>query len=134
MANMSDYLEDKILRALFLNQTYASPTVYVALLTATPDDTSTGSSIAEPPVASGYVRQQAAAAKWAAPIDGTIKNSDDIKWEDVTWAAEITSVALCDEEQGGNVLFWGELATAKQIAIGDSVTFRPDALAIQIDD
>lgn len=134
MANMSDYLEEKILKALFKNEFYASPTPYIALLTAVPDDTSTGSTISEPSTEDGYARQLADSTKWGDPDDGTIKNSADIKWEDVEWTATIVAVAICDAVEDGNVLFWGELASTKQIAFGDSVTFRPDALSIEIDD
>lgn len=134
MANMSDYLEEKILKALFKNQPYPSPTPYIALLTTVPDDAATGGSIAEPSTEEGYARQLADSSKWGNPSDGIIKNNNDIKWEDVEWTATIVAVAICDALEGGNVLFWGELASTKQIAVGDSITFRPDALSIEIDD
>lgn len=130
---MSNYLEEQILRALFKNVLYPSPLVHIALLTEIPDDSDTGATIAEPSDADGYTRKEAPSAKWGDPIDGIIKNNDDIKWEDVEWTATIVAVALCDALNGGNVLFWGELASAKTISIGDSITFRPDALSIEID-
>jgi hypothetical protein len=136
MANMSDYLEGKILNHLFRGTSYSAPSsVYIALCTDTLDDTDDGASIAEP-TGTGYARQAVAsnATNWSAPnADGTIKNSEEIKWDSVQWSATIKAVAICDALTNGNVLFWGTLTAQKVVTVDDSISFGPNTLSIQID-
>ena len=56
MANMSDYLENKLLDFIFRTSSFSKPsTIAVALCTSAPDDTSTGATIAEVPNSGNYV-------------------------------------------------------------------------------
>lgn len=137
MADMSNYLEQQLLLAIFKQQSYSASATYIALLTAAADDSSTGSSISEPSTAAGYARVLAAAGDWSNPAavtDGTIYNVNPIEWEDVTWSATIAGVAICDAQTGGNVLFYADLATPKQVDFDDTVRFAANALVVQIDD
>lgn len=136
MANMSNYLEQQLLAAIFKNQSYSAGTVYVALCTSALTDADTGASLSEPNTGAGYVRKSTAPTDWSTHItdDGTIENVNNIEWLDVTWSDTIVAVALTDASAGGNVLFWGPLITPKVVSIDDSVRFSPGALIVQIDD
>jgi hypothetical protein len=136
MANMSNYLEEKILNSLFRGVSYSAPSsVYIALCTETVDDTDDGSTLAEP-TGTGYARKAVVsnATSWTAPDqDGTIKNSEEIKWGSVQWNATIKAIAICDALSNGNVLFWGALTASKVVTADDSISFAPNTLSIQID-
>ena len=136
MANMSNYLEEKIIKLLFKNEALTAPTnIYVALCTAEPTEEQVGGNIPEVS-GGGYTRKPVATgANWSAPVggNGTTKNQLEVKWENVQWAAQIVGVALCDAASAGNVLFYGALAATKDIAVGDSVTFPIDSIVVQLD-
>jgi len=145
MANMSNYLENKMIDFLFRGVSFSAPsTLYVALCTATVSDSSTGSTIAE--VSGGNYARIAItsnASNWfttngdnAATSSGTggaTGNSGTIAWNSVTWSATVTDVAICDAASGGNVLFYGTLSASKTVASGDSISFAANSLTLQID-
>jgi hypothetical protein len=145
MANMSNYLENKLVDFLFRGVAFSAPsTLYIALCTASPTDDSTGSTITE--VSGGnYVRQSytsnttnwsttnADNAATSSGTTGTTTNSVSIAWTGVTWAGTVTSVAVCDSLTGGNVLFYANLAANVTVASGDSISFGINALSVQID-
>lgn len=145
MAGMSNYLENKLVDFVLRGQSFTPPaTLYIALCTATPSDSDTGSTITE--VSGGnYSRQSLTsnAANWYATngnndnassgTNGTTGNATTIAWSSVTWTGTITAVAVCDASSGGNMLFYTALSSPKTIASGDSVSFATNALTIQID-
>ncbi len=145
MANISNYLENKLIDFLFRGGAYSAPaTLYIALCTAAPDDTSTGSTITE--VSGGnYSRQSITSnvTNWASTqgnssstssgTGGSTSNAGTINWNSVTWTATITHVAICDASTVGNVLYWGTLAASKSVSSGDSVSFAIGDLIFQID-
>lgn len=136
MANMSNYLEEKIIKLLFKGEALSAPTsIYVALCTAEPTEEQVGGGLPEIS-GGGYTRKAVATgANWSAPTggNGTTKNQLEVKWDNVQWAAQIVGVALCDAASAGNVLFYGALAATKDIAVGDSVTFPVDSIVVQLD-
>lgn len=145
MANMSNYLENKLIDFLFRGVSYTPPaTLYVALCTAAPTDVSTGSTISE--ISGGnYARQSLASntTNWyttnsdnsatSSGTGGTTSNSVQLNWSAVTWTGTVTDVAICDALTGGNVLFYATLASSKTVASGDSISFGINSLSIQID-
>jgi hypothetical protein len=145
MANMSNFLENKLVDFLLRGQAYTPPaTLYLALCTSTPTDASTGSTISE--VSGGdYTRKsitsdttnwlstQGDTASASTGTSGTTSNGNSVSWTNVTWSATINSVALVDASSAGNVLFWGSLLSAKTVSSGDSVTFNAGNLSIQLD-
>lgn len=145
MANMSNYLENKLLDFLFRGASFTPPsTLYVALCTSTPTDSSTGSTISE--IAGGnYARQSltATTGSWYSTqgdntatsngTNGTTSNSSSIAWNSVTWSGTVTSVAVCDAASAGNVLFYGALPSNKTLISGDSISFAISGLSIQLD-
>lgn len=145
MANMSNYLENKLVDFLFRGVSFTAPsTLYIALCTATPTDTSTGSTISE--ISGGnYSRQSLTSntSNWSTTngdnaatssgTNGTTLNSTQINWTSVTWSGTVTSVAVCDAASGGNMLFYAALSSSRTIASGDSLSFGINSLSIQID-
>lgn len=142
---MSNYLENKLVDFLFRGVSYTPPaTLYVALCTSAPTDSSTGSTITE--VTGGNYARQAItsnASNWfttggdnaatSSGTNGTTGNSVAILWNSATWSATVTDVAICDALTGGNVLFYSTLQASKTIAVTDSLSFAINSLTIQID-
>jgi hypothetical protein len=146
MANMSNYLENKLIDFLLRGVSFTPPTnLYIALCTSSVSDASTGSNI--PEVAGGnYTRQSIASnsSNWSTTnadnssvssgTGGTTTNNAlSITWTNVSWSGTVTHMAICDAMTGGNVLFFGSLDSAKTIASGDSVSFGINTINIQID-
>ncbi len=145
MANMSDYLENKLIDALFRGQTYTFPaTVYFALYTATPSDTGggtevTGGSYARVAVActlANFAGTQGAGTTVASTgTSGTTSNNGTITFAAPTanWGV-ITGLAVMDALTAGNELIWCPLATSKTINNGDAApSFAAAAFTYQID-
>lgn len=137
MANMSNYLENKLIDHLLRGTAFTAPsTLYIALCTSAPTDSSTGGTLSE--ISGGnYARQSIASnsTNWSATsgTDGTSSNATEIKWTSVTWSGTVTHVAICDALTGGNVLFYGALGGSQTLVSGDSISFGIGSLTIQID-
>jgi hypothetical protein len=113
--SFTDYLEDKILKHVFTNTAYTSPTtVYVGLFTVAPTDTGGGTEIS----GSGYARKSAA---FTVSGTGTLAtNSAAIEFDTATgsWGT-IVAIAVFDALTTGNMLAWADLTTSKTIVSGD---------------
>jgi hypothetical protein len=129
--SFSDYWE-----AIILDETTGkspSATRYIALLTATPTDASTGTTIVEPSGGS-YARKSTAAADWNSAASGSTSNANAITFVQATgdWGA-ITHFAICDAATTGNVLAWGSLTATKTILNGDTASFAAGSLIVTLD-
>ena len=113
--SFTDYLEDKILKHVFTNVAYTSPTtVYVGLFTVAPTDVGGGTEVS----GSGYARKSAA---FTVSGTGTLAtNSAAIEFDAATgsWGT-IVAVAIFDALTTGNMLAFADLTTNKTIATGD---------------
>jgi hypothetical protein len=113
--SFTDYLEDKILKHVFTNVAYTSPTtVYVGLFTVAPSDTGGGTEVS----GSGYARKSAA---FTVSGTGTLAtNSAAIEFDAATgsWGT-IVAIAVFDALTTGNMLAFADLTTSKSIATGD---------------
>jgi hypothetical protein len=113
--SFTDYLEDKILKHVFTNVSYTSPTtVYVGLFTAAPTDAGGGTELS----GSGYTRKSAA---FTVSGTGTLAtNSAAVEFDAATgsWGT-IVAMAIFDASTAGNMLAWADLTTSKTIATGD---------------
>jgi hypothetical protein len=113
--SFSDYLEDKLLKHVFTNTSYTSPTtLYVALYTVAPSDTGGGTEVS----GSGYARKSV-----SFTVSGTTTlatNSAAVEFDAATgsWGT-IVAVAIYDALTAGNFLAWSDLTTSKAIATGD---------------
>jgi hypothetical protein len=138
MANMSDFLEKKLLNHVFRGQSYTAPSsIYIALCNDTITDDMAGADLPEIN-GTGYTRKQVTTSQWTDPNadpDQIIKNNAEIKWENVQWEDTVTAIALCTTQArlSGDVLFWGELTKEKIVTKDDSISFAANSLSIQID-
>tara|TARA_R110000787_G_scaffold272946_1_gene380502 strand:- start:102 stop:482 length:381 start_codon:yes stop_codon:yes gene_type:complete len=109
----TDYLENKLLAHTFSNTAYTSPgTVYVALYTVAPTDSSVGTEV----TGGGYVRQSASFTTTAS--DTT--NASAIEWPTATADyGTVVAVAVLDASSSGNMLAFAALDTSKTISTGD---------------
>lgn len=143
MAAFSDYLENKILDQLLRGIAYTWPTtVYVALLTAAPNDAGGGTEVS----GGSYARVAVTSATTAwnntqgnttgasTGTDGTIENATTITFPTPTagWGT-VTHFAVYDAASGGNLLFQAALSVSKTINNGDAVSFAAGQLSLQID-
>ena len=119
---------------LFTNGESAAPTYYVALVvSAQPGIAVSGDELDEPAV-SEYQRGALANVSGNWKIDGgTLINMVDIDFPVVAndWG-QIRYWAICDEIDGGRVLFVGTFNTPFIVAIGDQPYVSAQALSIDL--
>lgn len=133
MAALSDYLENTMANAILRGQTYTSPsTLYLALFTSDPTDAGTGTEVSD----SAYLRQdmakgEAVSTAFTAPSNGVTTNAKLIQYPPIADGnVAITHWALFDAAVGGNMLIHSSLTTAKNMEVGDVVSFDVGALSI----
>lgn len=145
MPALSNYLENKLVDALFRGVAYTLPsTFYFALLTSTPSDIGGGVEV----TGLGYSRPALAAnttnfsgtqgAGSTAPSNGssgTIYNNVDIQFPNPTanWGL-VVALGIYDAPTGGNLLVWGSISPTKTINNGDAAPkFAAQAWSFQLD-
>ena len=128
---VSNYLANKLLDHLFKNTSYTPATnIYIALSTATIQDSNTGSTITEP--ASNYARINH--DSYDAAASGASENTGAITFATATGAwGLLTDFALIDYLTVGEVLFYGVLDDARTIGVGDTPHWNDGALDITLD-
>ena len=109
----TDYLENKLLAHTFSNTAYTSPsTVYVALYTVAPTDSSVGTEV----TGGGYVRQSASFTTTASATT----NASAIEYPTATADyGTVVAVAVLDASSSGNMLAFAALDASKTIQTGD---------------
>jgi hypothetical protein len=109
----TDYLENKLLAHTFSNTAYTSPsTVYVALYTTAPTDSTTGTEVS----GGAYARQSASFTTTASATT----NAAAIEYPTATANyGTVVAVAVLDASSGGNMLAFAALDTNKTISTGD---------------
>jgi hypothetical protein len=126
--SFSDYLEDALLKHVFTNTGYTSPsTLYVGLYTTAPSDAGGGTEIA----GSGYARKSV-----SFTVSGTstlATNSAVVEFDAATgsWGT-VVAVGIFDALTSGNLLAWSELTTSKAIATGDILRIPSGELDITL--
>lgn len=150
MSAMSDYLENKLIDHIFRAQTFTAPTtLYFALLTAAPNDASTGATITEVANSNNYARasvtcslanfagtQSAGSTTASSGTGGVTSNNGTITFNTPSgnWGT-VTHIAVLDSgtHGAGNVLFHGALAASKTINNGDpGPTFAAAAFTLTL--
>ena len=122
----SDYLRGAIANAVLRNTPYSSPTtVYVALFTVAPTNSTAGTEV---PGGLGYSRQAVAFNTTATP--GQVANSVTVTVGPCTTTAwgTVVATAIMDAATNGNMLYFGLLSSTKTVAVGDSVSFNAGEL------
>lgn len=117
MSSFTDYLENAVLDYVFRNTgTPTSTTVYLALFTVAPTDSTTGTEV----TGGGYARQ---AVTFGAAAAGAISNTGAVAFT-ASGAnyGDVLAVAICDAVSAGNQLAWDGITTAT-VNDGDTINF-----------
>ena len=130
MAAFGAYAQKAMLDWLFLGATPARPaTVGVGLALGAP----TSLSMSEIGTASGYSVQNAGSMGAAASPAGSVSNTVALTFGPFSSAQSISGIFVKDTiATAGNMLAYGTLATARTVAIGDSLVVASGALTISL--
>jgi hypothetical protein len=123
----TDYLENKLVAHTFSNTAYTSPTtVYVALYTVAPTDSTSGTEVS----GGAYARQSAT----FTTTGNAATNSSAIEYPTATAGyGTVVAVAILDASSGGNMLAYASLAANKTIDTGDVFRIPAGDLDITLD-
>ena len=114
MAELSDYLENKLLDHVLRGTSYTSPTtVYMGLYTSDPADDNSGTEVS----GGSYARQVVSVTTASG---GIVTSSADVTFPQATanWGT-ISHIGLLDAVTSGNLLMHTPLTTSKTIELGD---------------
>jgi len=128
MAELSNYLENKLLDHILKNVSYTSPTtVYVGLFTSDPTDAGSGTEIS----GNSYARKNLSVSTAAA---GITTSSADVTFDQATgnWGT-ISHIGLFDALTSGNLLMHTALTTSKTIETGDIFKIPSGSLTATLD-
>ena len=128
MAELSDYLEDKLLDHVLRGTSYTSPTtVYMGLYTSDPGDDNSGTEVS----GGSYARQIVSVTTASG---GIVTSSADITFPQATgdWGT-ISHIGLLDALTSGNLLMHTPLTTSKTIDSGDIFKIAAGSLTAELD-
>jgi hypothetical protein len=128
MAELSNYLENKLLDHVLRNTSYNSPTtVYVGLFTTDPTDGNTGSEVS----GGSYARQ---VLNVTTATGGIVTSSADVTFPQATgsWGT-ISHIGLLDALSSGNLLMHTPLTTSRAIETGDVLKISTGSLTASLD-
>jgi len=128
MAELSNYLENKLLDHVLRNVSYTSPTtVYVGLYTSDPQDDNSGTEVS----GGSYARQ---VLDVTTASGGVVTSDADVTFPQATgnWGT-ITHIGLLDALSSGNLLMHTPLTTSKLIEIGDILKIPVGNLTAELD-
>jgi hypothetical protein len=129
MGSKSDYLESKLLNHVLQGVTFTAPaTVYSALFTVIPSDSTAGTEVTS--ASSGYTR--VATTFSTSSGTGASYNSGAVTFATAAAAYTVVGWGIMDAATGGNVLYWATVTTLA-IAISDQATFAVSAIAVTED-
>jgi hypothetical protein len=128
MAELSNYLENKLLDHVLRNVSYTSPTtVYVGLFTDDPTDAGTGTEVS----GGSYARQILSVT---TATGGIVTSSADVTFPQCTasWGT-VSHIGLLDALSSGNLLMHTALTTSKTIDEGDIFKIPTSSLTASLD-
>lgn len=128
MAELSNYLENKILDHVLRNTSYTSPTtVYVGLYTSNPADDNSGTEVS----GGSYARQILSVTTATA---GIVTSSADVTFPQATaqWGT-ISHIGLLDALSAGNLLMHTALTTSRDVEVGDVLKIATGSLTASLD-
>lgn len=128
MAELSNYLENKLLDHVLRNVSYTSPTtVYVGLFTTDPTDGNTGTEVS----GGSYARQVLSVTTASG---GIVTSSADVTFPQATgsWGT-ISHIGLLDALTSGNLLMHTPLTTSRAIETGDVLKISTGSLTASLD-
>ena len=128
MAELSNFLENKLLDHVLRNVSYTSPTtVYVGLFTADPTDAGTGTEVS----GGSYARQILSVT---TATGGIVTSSADVTFPQATgsWGT-ISHIGVLDALSSGNLLMHTPLTTSRAIESGDILKISTGNLTASLD-
>ena len=128
MAELSTYMEDRIVNFMRNTAITGQAAVYVALFTA--DDGLEGGTITSEVSGGSYARELAGLS---VSSNGASSNGSDITFTTATgsWGT-ITTVALIDAISSGNVIMYSTLDASKTVGDGDTFKINSGDLDVAI--
>jgi hypothetical protein len=139
MAALTNYLESGLLNHIFRNNPYSAPSsLYVGLNKSfISGNIETG--IVDEPASGNYARQGylSNTSKWITPFSSgsamTTHNIDIIEFPVATAnIGNISGVFIADSLTSGNILFYGQLTSTRNIREGDQFIFPSGALKVTL--
>ena len=128
MAELSNYLENKLLDHVLKGVSYTSPTtVYVGLYTSDPGDDNSGTEC----TGGAYARQELSVTTASGCI---VTSSADVTFPQATdsWGT-ISHIGLLDAVTSGNLLMHTPLTTSRAIETGDVLKISSGSLTASLD-
>jgi hypothetical protein len=127
--------ENKVLKALFKNETFTPATeTWIALYTVEPTRTTTGTEAAY----TSYKRVKNPAANWTL-VEGTeteagyLKNAAEIKFPECTGSeSEVKAVGITTAESAGEQIAVGSSTETKKITTGTTPVFAAGELILKL--
>jgi hypothetical protein len=128
MAELSNYLENKLLDHVLRNTSYNSPTtVYVGLYTSDPADDNSGTEVS----GGSYARQIVSVTTATA---GIVTSSADVTFPQCTAAwGTVSHIGLLDAVTSGNLLMHTALTTSRAVEVGDVLKIATGSLTASLD-
>jgi hypothetical protein len=123
--NLSDYLETRVLDHILGTTAFTMPTVYLALYTTAPTDSTAGTEVA----GASYARK---AITFNAASSGAATNSANVDFTNMP-TSTVVAVAIVDALTSGNILVYGALTTSRSVVLGDTLRISAGDLSISID-
>lgn len=130
MGSKTDAFENTILDHILGAQAWTPPaTVYIALFTAAPSDSSAGTECTGGSYARVAVTNNL--TNWPAASSGNKKNATPIVFPTPTgsWGGNVVGMAIFDAASGGNMLYWTTV-TSKAITTGEPVYFAANSISV----
>lgn len=136
MSAASNYLENKVLDHVLTSTAYTQPANrFLALFTGTAGDVLgrlENDTLTDEVTTSGsaYIRK---AVTFAAASGGTSATNATVTFDAATsnWGT-VTCIAIMDAVSAGNVLFYGQVTTAKTIESGDTFQVSSGNLTVSL--
>ena len=137
MSALSNYAESGLINHMLRGIAYTAPsTVYVGLVKGF-NSGNLESGIVDEPNTGGYVRQAyvSNSSNWIAPyVSGSATathNTTAIEFPVATASVgDISGVFISDAAVSGNILFYGQLSSPRNVREGDQFVFSSGALKI----
>jgi hypothetical protein len=132
-----EYLSQKILNFIFNGGSFSAPgTLYLALFTVAPTVSTTGTEASGGSYARVAVTSNT--TNWPTISGSTTTISLNVaqsfpvgSGSGFSGGSNMTDAGIWDASSSGNLLYWGDLTTAKPVLSGDTATFAIGALTVQ---
>lgn len=140
MGALTNYLESGLINHVFRGSAYSAPsTLYIGLVKNFIAE-SIESGVLDEPSTGSYARQSYTSngTNWIAPyVSGTAlvtHNTSAIEFPVATAnIGEISGVFIADNNSSGNILFYGQLSSSRNVRSGDQFVFSSGSLKVSFD-